>query len=453
MSLSRYQSLTVDATSKKDALKKARCDAMEQSQLQVQADIFARIQNKAAIVSERLPVEKIYHPFVCGPNNAIIKKLMEETGARINVPPPRIQKDEIVISGEKDDVTWCKATIMRIYQEKKQKCQTISVEIKKSQHKYVIGLRGSNLQEILDITGVSVEVPFSDSPSERITLRGEQENLGLGLKMVYSKITTGIQAASIISADVKAPEWLYKYIIGKEGENIKRITQDSPKVHFKFLEGQDKIQVEGPTEEVKHAVADLQANVKGLQRSMDCAEIEIEWQFLKHIIGKGGANIKRIKNENCVRVHIPSDAENRSIIRIEGERKGVQRAKQQLMAMIKEIRIEIPHKLHASIIGAKSCLIHSIMDECGDVIIHFPPKGSTSNDVLIRGPRRCVLYARKHLIELKKLKSISEASKRQNGFRKGSHKNDYRSYECSFCDKRFATKSGMDQHKRQHSML
>lgn len=70
----------------------------------------------------------------------------------------------------------------------KRKCQTISVEVKKSQHKYVVGPRHTNIQEILANTGVSVEVPDLNSPSETITLRGEQEKLGQALTEVYSKV-------------------------------------------------------------------------------------------------------------------------------------------------------------------------------------------------------------------------------------------------------------------------
>jgi hypothetical protein len=62
------------------------------------------------------------------------------------------------------------------------------VEVRKSQHKYVIGQRGCNLSEILAQTGVSVEVPPGDSTSETITLRGEQEQLGIALTLVYTKV-------------------------------------------------------------------------------------------------------------------------------------------------------------------------------------------------------------------------------------------------------------------------
>lgn len=54
------------------------------------------------------------------------------------------------------------------------------MEVKKSQHKYIIGPKGNSINEILSDTGVFVEMPSSDSTSETITLRGPQEKLGLG---------------------------------------------------------------------------------------------------------------------------------------------------------------------------------------------------------------------------------------------------------------------------------
>ena len=54
------------------------------------------------------------------------------------------------------------------------------MEVKKSQHKYVIGPKGNSINEILAETGVFVEMPSSDSTSETITLRGPQDKLGHG---------------------------------------------------------------------------------------------------------------------------------------------------------------------------------------------------------------------------------------------------------------------------------
>ena len=54
------------------------------------------------------------------------------------------------------------------------------MEVRKSQHKYVIGPRRSNIAEILHDTGVSVEMPPSETTTETITLRGPQDKLGQG---------------------------------------------------------------------------------------------------------------------------------------------------------------------------------------------------------------------------------------------------------------------------------
>ena len=61
---------------------------------------------------------------------------------------------------------------------------TVSVEVKKTQHKYIVGPRGQGLQEVLQTTGVWVEVPPSDSDVNTITLRGPQEKLGQALTVV-----------------------------------------------------------------------------------------------------------------------------------------------------------------------------------------------------------------------------------------------------------------------------
>lgn len=73
---------------------------------------------QAKLAFERLQIPHIYHPFICGPSNTLVDKLKEETGAKIHIPPSVLNKDEIVVSGDKDGVMRAKETIMKIYQEK-----------------------------------------------------------------------------------------------------------------------------------------------------------------------------------------------------------------------------------------------------------------------------------------------------------------------------------------------
>lgn len=118
-------------------------------------------QSKKA--SERLIIPKQFHPFIVGPYNTNLNNLIAETKTRINVPPPSVMKDEIFIAGDKEGVLAAKTKIEEIYKKMEKKTTTVSVEVPKSQHKYVIGPKGSTIAEILQTTGVSVEMPQSDS--------------------------------------------------------------------------------------------------------------------------------------------------------------------------------------------------------------------------------------------------------------------------------------------------
>uniref|UniRef100_A0A8C2CY64 Vigilin n=1 Tax=Cyprinus carpio TaxID=7962 RepID=A0A8C2CY64_CYPCA len=375
-------------------------DGIEKARHEIQ--LISAEQDKRAV--ERLSFEKAFHPFIAGAYNRLVQELSQETGARISIPPPSIPKDEIVITGEKEAVAMAIARIRAIYEEKKRKTTTISVEVKKSQHKYIVGPKGNTLQEILENTGVSVEMPPLDSSSETIILRGEPDKLGPALTQVYAK------AKSVIVVEVIAPAWLHRFIIGKKGQNISRITQQLPKVHIEFTDGEERISLEGPTEEVEQAQAQIQEIIKDLMARMDYAEINIDQRFHRHLIGKNGANINRIKEQYKVSVRIPQDSERCGLVRIEGDPQGVQLARKELMDMAQRMENErtkdliIEQKFHRTIIGQKGEKIKEVRDKFPEVIIIFPDQQQKSDIVQLRGPKneveKCAKFLQKLIAEL-----------------------------------------------------
>ena len=74
----------------------------------------------------------------------------------------------------------------------KRKTTTISVEVKKSQHKYIVGPKGNTLHEIMEATGVSVEMPPLDSGSETIILRGEPDKLEIGRASCRERVSSPV---------------------------------------------------------------------------------------------------------------------------------------------------------------------------------------------------------------------------------------------------------------------
>ena len=253
-------------------------------------------QSKQAF--EKILVPKIYHPFVQGANNVNVNNLMEKyPGVRINIPPLSVNKDELSIAGEKEGVLAVKAAVDQIWKDMEKKCSSISVEVKKSQHRYVIGPKGNAINEILAETGVFVEMPPNTSDSETITLRGPQVKLGLALNKVYEK------ANSVVNESVACPTWLHKYIIGRKGAGIQKISQDLQKVHIGFNDD-DSIKVDGPPDEVEKAKIELEKQASELIKSTAFADIKVDAKYHKHIIGKGGSTINKIKAETDVTINI-----------------------------------------------------------------------------------------------------------------------------------------------------
>jgi len=360
---------------------------------------------QAKLAFERLNIPKMFHPFICGPDNENSKEIASISGARINVPPPSVNKDELTIAGDKENVQKAVNMIMDIFKDRQRKCKTVSVEVKKAQHRYVIGARGSGIQDILRQTNVSVEMPPLDSENETITLRGDQDQLGRALTMVYDR------ASSVETKELAAPKWLHRFIIGRKGQNIKKITQDlDNKVRIEFLEDKDKIVIEGPPTEVQAASTLLSSSLKDLQNTMSYTEIQVDQKWHRHIIGKNGSNINRIKNETGTSINIPSDNEKSDIIRIEGSPDGVDFAKHAIMDMASKMENEksrdiiIEHKYHKNIIGQKGDKVKEIREKFPQVQISFPEAGKQSDIVTLRGPReevdKCYTFLKKLATEI-----------------------------------------------------
>ncbi|XP_065187615.1 vigilin-like [Sycon ciliatum] len=344
---------------------------------------------QAKLGFERLNIPKNFHPFI----TAKSQELREKYSVRINIPPPSVQSDDITIAGDRDGVTHVTDEINQIYETKKRTTTTISIQVGKSQHKYIIGPKGHTLQEILKETGVSVEMPPQDSTTETVTLRGERDHIGKALVVVYEK------ASSVLVTEVKAPAWLHRFIIGRQGQNISKITQDLPKVHVEFNAEKELIIVEGPPNEVEKARDQLQAFTEQLIRTMDHDSVKIPQKFHRHIIGKSGATISKLKTQTGTLITIPSDDANSDVIRIEGSPEGVAKAKEALLDLSNRMEneksesVRVEQRFHSLIIGSGGEKIKQLRDTCNGVQVVFPEQGRKSDFVEVRGPKADVARA------------------------------------------------------------
>ena len=351
---------------------------------------------------ERLKIAKQYHPWIRGPNNETVNHIMSTSGAKINMPPMDVDKDEITITGDKEKVEAAAQQVTKIVNAKKQaSIRKVEFQITKSQHKNIIGAKGQNVQDIFKNFDVYVQVPRIEHNSETITLYGEDSKIGNALTQVYTI------ANSIITIQIPAPTWLHHYIIGDRSSNINKIKADYTGTYVKF-EPDNKITIEGSPDDIEKLKERLANIVKELQQNITFTEVTIAPKFYGHIIGKNHENITRMKQEYGVQVILTPENSDQSSIRIEGSADGVQKAKAEVEDLLTRLENErskdiiIEQKYHSNLIGQGGKNIAEIRSKFNGVNISIPNADKKSDIITVRGNKAEVERCCKYLQQLSK---------------------------------------------------
>uniref|UniRef100_A0A4W5RFV7 Vigilin n=1 Tax=Hucho hucho TaxID=62062 RepID=A0A4W5RFV7_9TELE len=399
LSMAKDQGLSIMVSGKLDAVMKAR------------KEIVSRLQTQA---SATVAIPKEHHRFVIGKNGEKLQELELKTATKIQIPRPDDPSNHIKISGTKEGLEKAKHEILLISAEQDKRAVE-RVNIDKVFHPFITGAYNKLVADMMQETGARINVPPPSVNKTEIVITGEKEQVALAVAMI-KKIYEG-KANSYTVSSVVAPSWLHRFIIGKKGQNLAKITQQMPKVHIEFTEGEDKITLEGPTKDMQMVQSQMEAIVTDLVSRMDYMEISVDPRFHRHLIGKGGANINRIKDLHKVSVRIPPDNEKSHLIRIEGDPQGVQEASKELLELASRMENErtkdliIEQRFHRAIIGQKGEKIKDVRDKFPEVIINFPDPAAKSDIVQLRGPRneveKCSKFMAKMVADMVYLKVFS----------------------------------------------
>uniref|UniRef100_A0AAY4DX39 Vigilin n=1 Tax=Denticeps clupeoides TaxID=299321 RepID=A0AAY4DX39_9TELE len=392
LSMAKDQGLSIMVSGKLDAVMKAR------------KEIVSRLQTQA---SATVAIPKEHHRFVIGKNGEKLQELELKTATKIQIPRPDDSSNHIKISGTKEGLEKAKHEILLISAEQdKRAVERLSID--KVYHPFIAGASNKLVNELMQETGARISIPPPSVNKTEIVITGEKEQVALAVSMIKKIFEE--KANSYTVSSVLAPAWLHRFIIGKKGQNLAKITQQMPKVHIEFTEGDDKITLEGPTKDLQMVQSQIEAIVSDLMNRMDYAEISVDPKFHRHLIGKGGANINRIKDQYKVSVRIPPDNEKSNLIRIEGDPQGVQEAKKELLELASRMENErtkdmiIEQRFHRAIIGQKGEKIKEVRDKFPEVIINFPDPAQKSDIVQLRGPRteveKCSKFMQKVVAEM-----------------------------------------------------
>lgn len=96
-------------------------------------------------------------------------------------------------------------------------------------------------------------------------------------------------------------------------------------------------QVRGPRVEVDPAAKMLQKMLSDLKEANHTEEVRIFKKFHKNVIGKGGANIRSIREDTQTKIDLPDSSSESDIIKITGRKKNVQEAVTRIEAIQKQL--------------------------------------------------------------------------------------------------------------------
>ena len=64
----------------------------------------------------------------------------------------------------------------------------VRIQVQKSDHRFIVGQQRRNIEEIYNLTGVRIEVPGQNDPSEEIVLHGDRFQIGSAITFMYTKV-------------------------------------------------------------------------------------------------------------------------------------------------------------------------------------------------------------------------------------------------------------------------
>ncbi|KAH8555232.1 hypothetical protein BGW37DRAFT_476269 [Umbelopsis sp. PMI_123] len=413
------------------------------------AEILKIVGEKTATQTVKLNnIDSHYYPLIAGADNKKVKALADELDVKIRIPTFSVvalveaenESDEqnankvetaIVISGDREKVQLAKQTIEKTYADLERVCGTVKFEVNKRQHRFIIGKNATNLMDILEQTGCTVELPSSTDSSEEVVIRGPKNKLPSAMALAFEKANSvHVQILDLTRVNKSAADHQ------KHGQNLLRYLMYGSKL--KQLEAEHGVQIIVPRGSIAEqkpvlefvgkeeaAVEKSVQAVDELARSLHASYFGyaiVEPHFHRHIIGRKGQNIQRLSEAHAVSIITPDEKEDNSEILLvfEGKpselegldqktkdtkiKESLAAASAELTKMAADISdfttktIKVPAKYHGAIIGPKRTTLNAIIGSGADnqVFVKFgsaAPSGDKPRNadlpedaIVIRGP-------------------------------------------------------------------
>jgi len=355
-------------------------------------------------------------PMLIGKSGANIKDFSQKfPTVKIDIAK---DSDEIEVSGPLEAVDEAAKKLNMMIKNILTNFTVKEIQVPQSHHGRIIGAKGANIKKYQErYAGLNIRLPGSSEKSNSIKIEGKPEDVAAVYKEIAEQAAVYENEAQ---ETVNFEQKYHKFFFMKDDlknknakDRISLIREKYPtSLSIQFPDKEKKengIKVRGPKQFVAASIKEMKALYEQIVAENYCGSVLVMKSFHRVIIGKGGANIKKLKDEFDVQIDIPDSGSDSQLIKITGVKANVEKARQRIRKLesdqnnIAEVTIKISQKVHPQLIGKKGAQINDIREQFG-VIIQFPEKDDKSDNVIIRGPEDSVAAAKAKLSELAQIK-------------------------------------------------
>lgn len=344
--------------------------------------ILSIVQERANKTSAQIEIERTLAPFFW--NKELSGISQEELigsfpGVKINLVKTG-EGAHLNLTGDKGQIEAIQQLIEKSLINLRSSIKSVSTFVPKSHHRLLIGPKGSVLHQLEEETGCGIFVPsVKDEPdNQQVTIYGPEDKLLKGLSSLMEKVK------GMSSEKVKIPEISYKLLVQKYRNELKSF---DPEVSFHYSNSCSCIEIDGKKENVMNFISKLQGLLSELSSYKVQDTLEVDQEYLKHVIGRKGQNLQQIQKEFQVEILI----EDEGIVSFVGKDMGnVKKAKEHVNSILSSVvdllsmTARIDSKYHGLLIGSKGSNLSSYHEKYPSVMINFL---SESNEVSFKGPK------------------------------------------------------------------
>lgn len=159
----------------------------------------------------------------------LVRRIQQETEARIDLPPAEGPSDVVMITGKKEAVAAAKERLVEAQREQADVVE-VHLMIPCHLHNAIIGARGRLIHAIMEDCGrVQITFPQPDSKSDRVTLSGPKDDVDRAKKQLLN--LSNEKQLSSYTEEVRAQPKHHRFLIGKNGSNIRKV-RPSPAIFY-----------------------------------------------------------------------------------------------------------------------------------------------------------------------------------------------------------------------------